>query len=217
MMNLQILYENAYYDRAPFAEDYRAGRLHLVGFAAVGRHFFICDLREAGFGDNEATRICHTINHLNRTKTVWPKANLTGIPAQCLMSKSTSTDDIRARLTEAFLINRDQVACCEMAFNFKCGGDDNRQRIESILKEMCSDATLVRGLDTVKVYLDNHDGMGTDGTKYLHTPCPLCGCRVSLSSLNSHIEKRCHQRKGKPEQQGGGYSPPAQRAAQPTP
>lgn len=199
-MNLQILYENGYYDRAPHAEDYQAGKCHVVEFAAVGRHFFICDLREAGFADEEAVRICQTINRLNRTRTVWPKANLTGIPRRCLMSENTTTEDIHARLTEAFLLNREQVRCSSMVLNFKCGGDINRKRIELILKDICSDNAILCGLDYVTAYLDNNDGIGTFGTKYLHTLCPLCGCRTSLSSLGLHMDKRCHQRKRRPKQ-----------------
>lgn len=153
-MNPEILYLTGNYERAPYEEDYRAGTLHLVGFAALGKHFFRCDLWQAGFNDEDATNICNGINRLNQTRTLWPKARLTGIPEKCVRSSKCTTDEIGSRLTEAFLINRDQVRCPKMFFNFKCGGVINRQRIESTIKELSSDEALVRGLDQIQVYLD---------------------------------------------------------------
>lgn len=200
---------------APFADSYRNGTCHLVEFAESGKSFFNNHLLEAGFKKDEALRICNNINRSDQTMTVWPKAKLTALPRLYLRSATVSTERLKERLTEVFRIHCEQIRSPHLVFNFKCAVL-NKTRIEQIIYAIIQNDTLLNGIHSITIYFDHPEfGIGADNKicekSFAHRGnymevicfCPLCGCRLSESSLPEHIEKRCHKRK-KPEPSGQG-------------
>ncbi len=220
-MVLKVIYEHGVHENAPFADSYRNGTCHLVEFAEAGRSFFKNHLLDAGFDDDTALRICGRINRSDRTLTVWPKANLTALPRRYLRSATVTTDELNARLTEVFRVHCERVRSPHLVFNFTCAVL-NKRRIEQIVKAAIRDEALVTGIQSVTIYFDHAEsGIGPDDQPYEKSDahmghymqvicfCPLCGGRIGESSLGSHMERRCHRRKTKPEPSPAPYGSPA--------